>query len=375
MVSVLLTAQLQRVKDVLATWKKVDERVSQLCSTLLAAKGLLPGTACSADKVTAGLVGFLSGNFSDNTWRDEYLGVNATVHNNNDEANTKATVTTDGVTFHGAWAEWPVGQQGQNQLYHFANSNFTLVATVSIHEVPKEEGPIPLMGVRMNDAETPVLLGLSYNKGKKWQVLCGGGTTQQPSGTWGPEKAQHVVVLLKNGNKGSVYVDGQRVGDAQCQLNVTDSKEVSHFYIGGDGRSEDITERQGVPVTVTNVLLYNRPLDGTEIGAFNPNKASIPSSVKTPIGGNVLQSSGGRQGVPRQTLGSSGADGKTAGGKDGQEEQQIHPRVGDANATVLSSSLGNVPQGNDGDAGTVRGSGLLSSLLLLLLGLWGFAAL
>ncbi|EKF29152.1 trans-sialidase, putative, partial [Trypanosoma cruzi marinkellei] len=79
MVSVRLTAQLQRVKEVLATWKKVDERVSQLCTTLLAAKVTSTGDACSAAKVTKGLVGFLSGNFSENTWRDEYLGVNATV--------------------------------------------------------------------------------------------------------------------------------------------------------------------------------------------------------------------------------------------------------------------------------------------------------
>ncbi|EKF28238.1 trans-sialidase, putative, partial [Trypanosoma cruzi marinkellei] len=33
MVSVLLTEQLKRVKEVLATWKKVDDTVSQLCST------------------------------------------------------------------------------------------------------------------------------------------------------------------------------------------------------------------------------------------------------------------------------------------------------------------------------------------------------
>ncbi|EKF25978.1 trans-sialidase, putative, partial [Trypanosoma cruzi marinkellei] len=83
MVSVLLTDELQRVKDVLATWKKVDDIVSKLCSSSIA-EGASPDTVCSAGKITAGLVGFLSGNFSGNTWRDEYLGVNATV--NNDEA-------------------------------------------------------------------------------------------------------------------------------------------------------------------------------------------------------------------------------------------------------------------------------------------------
>ncbi|EKF28980.1 trans-sialidase, putative, partial [Trypanosoma cruzi marinkellei] len=76
MVSVLLTEQLQRVKDVLATWKKVDGIVSQLCPTSNAAQARSPDNVCSAGKVTAGLVGFLSGSFSDNTWMDEYLGVN-----------------------------------------------------------------------------------------------------------------------------------------------------------------------------------------------------------------------------------------------------------------------------------------------------------
>ncbi|EKF38925.1 trans-sialidase, putative, partial [Trypanosoma cruzi marinkellei] len=122
MVSVLLTEQLKRVKDVLATWKKVDGRVSKLCSSSIAAVSASPGTPCSADKITAGLVGFLSGNFSQNGWMDEYLGVNARV-NNNDGAE-KATLHAGGVKFEGAWAEWPVGQQGENQLYHFANYNF-----------------------------------------------------------------------------------------------------------------------------------------------------------------------------------------------------------------------------------------------------------
>ncbi|EKF99983.1 trans-sialidase, putative, partial [Trypanosoma cruzi] len=115
MVSVLLTEQLQRVKEVLATWKKVDERVSQLCANLLAQKVTLTETACNTVIPTDGLVGFLSDNFSENTWRDEYLGVNATV--NNDGGAKKAD---NGVQFteRGAGAQWPVGSQGENQLYH-----------------------------------------------------------------------------------------------------------------------------------------------------------------------------------------------------------------------------------------------------------------
>ncbi|RNC54948.1 trans-sialidase [Trypanosoma cruzi] len=67
---------------------------------------------------------------------------------------------------------------------------------------------------------------------------------------------------------------------------------------------------------------------------------------------------------------SSGESGETVGGEDGQGE--AHSRVREVNATALSSSLGNLSQGNNSDAGTVRESGLLP-LLLLLLGLWGLA--
>ncbi|EAN83485.1 putative trans-sialidase, Group V [Trypanosoma cruzi] len=475
MVSVLLTEQLQRVKEVLTTWKEVDGRVSQLCTSLSAQKERTStDDACSADKITAGLVGFLSGNLSGDTWRDEYLGVNATVNNKAGEAASAVTITDKGVTFQGAWAEWPVGKQGQNQLYHFANYNFTLVATVSIDNVPEEGNtPIPLVGVKMNGDGNNVLLGLLYDSGKKWQVLCGEKTTTELSSGWETgTPQQHVVVLLKNGTQGSVYVDGQRVGNEECALGNGESKEISHFYIGGDG--ENAANNKDVSVTVTNVLLYNRPWDEAEITALNPNKDPTPPvtpnaqeagtssaldgshltergqsmgssgvngvsaptvpSAKTSsgeegsatqlvseessdgsknVGGgsspgsdapvetgdrSTVQGDGSSQtpvGTPAiadaydpnaEAMGhdgtavnpgasaSSGADGETAEGTDGQEKEEIHAQNGDVNATALSSSLGNVSQGNNTDAGTMHESGLLPSLLLLL-GLWGFAAL
>ncbi|PBJ78303.1 trans-sialidase [Trypanosoma cruzi cruzi] len=388
MVSVLLTEQLKRVKEVLATWKEVDKSVSQLCTSLIAEKDPSTDTACGAVKITAGLVGFLSGKFSENTWRDEYLGVNATV--NNKEG---ATNTSDGVTFtgRGAGAEWPVGKQGQNQLYRFANYNFTLVATVSIDGVPREGNtPIPLIGVRAGsngNEEKTKIMELSYNSGKKWHVLCGDGKTDEVSSTWETGTPQHVVILLKNGTQGSVYVDGQRVGNGECALGSGESKEISHFYIGGDGENKESRE-EGVSVTVTNVLLYNRPWDEAEITALNPNKAPTPSPVNEPSQETAIETSTGQgKEEPRHSLGSSkgaGSGGSTAdgdptvetreGGTDGQKGE-IHAQNGDVKAAALSSSLGNVSQGNDSDAGSVCGSGLLPLLLLLLLGLWGFAAL
>ncbi|ESS62356.1 trans-sialidase [Trypanosoma cruzi Dm28c] len=226
--SVRLTEQLQRVKDVLATWKEVDERVSELCPSESAVQGPSPDNTCKNTKITAGLVGFLSGNFSDGTWRDEYLGVNATVKKRAEEGAAVGVAETaessDGVKFTGAWAEWPVGEQGENQLYHFANYNFTLVATVSIDGEPTKEGPIPLMGAKMNGDDKTVLLGLSYNnKEKKWILLCGDGNKMEPSSTWETQTdttEYQVAIVLQNGTQGSAYVDGQRVGDVQCQLEV-----------------------------------------------------------------------------------------------------------------------------------------------------------
>ncbi|ESS60800.1 trans-sialidase [Trypanosoma cruzi Dm28c] len=437
MVSVLLTEQLQRVKDVLTTWKEVDGRVSKLCPSENAKKSPLSETACSPTfKITNGLVGFLSGNFSDGTWKDEYLGVNATVT----KEDGVAEMTDNGVTFRGAWAEWPVGKQGENQLYHFANYNFTLVATVSIHEAPKE-GSIPLIGVKINDGgNNPVLLGLSYNRERKWQVLCSGQTTTEHSSNWEPQTQYQVAIVLQNEKQGSAYVDGKSVGDESCVLKIADSKEISHFYIGGDGgNAENTGSREGVSVTVTNVLLYNRLLGDTEITALAKNKISIPkpedrnelagetdlpavsgsdlegtvslsnaagqkpleeeplkenvgggaggvssaASVATTPSSDVEQTAATRSGdtmrgnglpqTPEESV-SSGEDEETVGGTDEQGEEGIHSQDRDVNATALNNSLVNLSQGNNSDGGTMRGSRLLPSLLLLL-GIWVFAAL
>ncbi|EAN90046.1 putative trans-sialidase, Group V [Trypanosoma cruzi] len=425
MVSVLLTEKLKRVKEVLATWKEVDGRVSNLCTSLIAEKDPPTGDVCGADKITAGLVGFLSGNFSENVWRDEYLGVNATVNNKAGAAAALAS-TKNGVKFtgRGAGAEWPVGKQGENQLYHFANYNFTLVATVSIDKMPEEgDTPIPLVGVRAGSNGENKLMELSYDSGKKWHVLCGDKTTTKLSSTWETGTPQHVVVLLKNSTQGSVYVDGQRVGNEECALGNGASNEISHFYIGGDGENAANKE---VSVTVTNVLLYNRPLDEAEITALNPNKdptspvtpnaqkagtssaldgshltergqsmgssgvnggGASPSAVptvSTPSAGkdSLQQVASGKSSDGTQTVdGGSFSDGEPTvetreGGADGREKEEIHAQNGDVKAAALSSSLGNVSQGNNSDAGTMCESGLLPSLLLLLLlGLWGFVAL
>ncbi|KAF8277466.1 putative trans-sialidase, Group V [Trypanosoma cruzi] len=338
MVSVRLTEQLQRVKEVLTTWKKLDELVSSLCPSENAKKDVSTENACATDKITDGLVGFLSGKFSGTTWKDEYLGVNATV--------TKGTngVTTgyadNGVRFtgRGAWAEWPVGRQGDNQLYHFANYNFTLVATVSFEGEPKS-GSVPLMGVCAGTDGGTKLMELSYGSGKKWQVLCSDGTTKSLKSTWDTQTQYQVAIVLQNGTQGSVYVDGQRVCESvQSNFENAESKGISHFYIGGDGgNAENTAGDEDVSVTVSNVMLYNRPL------TFTGGSADLEEDIASPSEASVEQAASQQSRKKRET-------------------QQVP-------ASLSSHAVGE----KTGDGGIVRGSGLLP--LLLLLGLWGFAAL
>ncbi|PWV04454.1 putative trans-sialidase, Group V [Trypanosoma cruzi] len=383
MASVLLTVQLEKVKEVLKTWKNVDERVSQLCTS---EKVTSSETACSADiKITDGLVGFLSGNFSENTWRDEYLGVNATVHKGTEVTEaTGATKTSDGVTFQGAWAEWPVGSQGQNQLYHFANYNFTLVATVSIDGEPKGNTPIPLLGVRAGSNGGKKLFGLSYNGGDKWQLLCGDETNKEISSTWKRGTKHQVAIVLRNGSDVSAYVDGKRLGkDAQCELKNTDSEGISHFYIGGDGGSADNTRsREVVSVTVTNVLLYNRPLTfsggNAEVEEVTDSPSAEPASPFVARNQNA---------APPATIPPEAPVGQTTlqqpqhEGKGQNATAEESATTQEVPATTSQGSVGKAAASNShaagearDDAGIMRESGLPPSLLLLL-GLWGFAAL
>ncbi|EKG00331.1 trans-sialidase, putative, partial [Trypanosoma cruzi] len=173
--------------------------------------------------------------------------------------------------------------------------------------------------------------------------------------------------VLQNGNQGSAYVDGQRVGDVQCQLEGKEDKKISHFYIGGDGSN---TEGQGgVSVTVTNVLLYNRPLDGNEITALNAIKPPItppketleqeivlPSSGRTPHAGQ--EPLNGDEGVGGGSA-SSAASIATTSIPVGQTVQQLAsetPPDGNADEDGAFSSSGN-PTVGEGSADTIHGDG------------------
>ncbi|ESS60339.1 trans-sialidase [Trypanosoma cruzi Dm28c] len=105
----------------------------------------------------------------------------------------------------------------------------------------------------------------------------------------------------------------------------------------------------------------NKSVDGTPSLDADPTVTSGTS----PDGGQTVD--GGSTADSEPTT-------DTRGGETDVQQEKVNTHNGEVNATALSSSLGNVSQGNNSDAGTMCESGLLLSLLLLL-GLWVFAAL
>ncbi|RNC56580.1 sialidase-like protein [Trypanosoma cruzi] len=269
LVAVRLTEKLERIKEVVKTWKDLDRALKTCRSGSSGTVDVRKKGMCNGRVPTDGLVGFLSGNFSENTWSDEYLGVNATVTNGEPRV-------PNGLTFKGpgAGAEWPVGKLGQTVPYYFANTEFTLVATVSIHEVPKEDiRSIPLIGVRMNDTSSTVLFGLSYTHEKKWLAIAEGSGNAEDVDEWEPNKT-YQVVLRMNYDEWTVFVDKKQIHNKKYNTSLFNSHRISHFYIGGDSKHQSAT---GGHVTVTNVMLYNEELFGNKLYKLKTSKVTIPS--------------------------------------------------------------------------------------------------
>ncbi|RNC39876.1 sialidase-like protein [Trypanosoma cruzi] len=270
LVAVRLTEKLERIKEVVKKWRDLDRALKTCRSGSGGTVDALRKDMCNGRVPTKGLVGFLSGNSTQTEWRDEYLGVNAKV------TNVEKRVP-NGVTFKGsgAGAEWPVGDMGQTVPYYFANTEFTLVATVSIHEVPKEDSsPVPLIGVRMNDTSSTVLFGLSYTHDKKWLAIPEDPATSKIVDEWEPNKTYQVALRMDGDDEWTVFVDGKGICHTKYNESLFDSHRISHFYIGGDSKDRSAT---GGHVTVTNVMLYNEELWGNELRKLNASKVTIPS--------------------------------------------------------------------------------------------------
>ncbi|RNE96533.1 trans-sialidase, partial [Trypanosoma rangeli] len=281
LVAVNLKDKLPQIKEVVQHWTALDKALTNCASTGTVDPRIK--NVCRGPIPTKGLVGLLSSTWDGTAWKDEYLGVNATVKTG-ELASDEWGVTFKGA---GAGAEWPVGSKGQNQPYYFANNKFTLVATVMINAVPeKASSPIPLMGVRMNDANSTVLVGLSYTRDGKWEVTVNGDPQELSDDgyTWEPTKMYQVAMNM-NWDEFSVFVDGANIYDSDddedeegtVSKNVEalfKSHRISHFYFGGDSAAEGTATSHDV--TVSNVLLYNDALFSSEIGKLKASKVELP---------------------------------------------------------------------------------------------------
>ncbi|RNE99473.1 trans-sialidase [Trypanosoma rangeli] len=370
LVAVSLTEQLKQIKSVVKVWKDMDTALKNCVS--IGTVDLRIKNVCKSVVPTKGLAGFWSNSLERNLWKDEYLGVNATVHGGN------VAGTEGGVRFRGAaaGAEWPVGNKGQFQPYYFVNNDFTLVATLMVNAVPETDSPVPLMGVRMNDDASIVLVGLFYTKDKKWGVTVNGKSRglSDEDGTWQPGTT-YQVVLKKLGESLYVYVDNNKLIQERVPLSEYTSRDVSDFYVGGDGAKGT----DEVDVTVGGVLLYNEALGDNGLTSLSASKVSLPKPAAegplTTLGNDEEIASKLKPGEKRVGDGldpKGPLPGEThKGSHSAGEESGSSPGDGFENTSAsLAKDASGISLSGDG---TVRGC--VSRLLLLaLLGLWGLTA-
>ncbi|KAF5214591.1 trans-sialidase [Trypanosoma cruzi] len=202
-----LTEELSAIKSVLSTWTQ---------------KGIF---FSSLSIPTAWLVAVLSGAASDDRWNDEYPCLNATV--------TNAAKANDGLEVTGleSRAIWPVNTRGDNVRHVSLSHYFTLVASVNIEEAPS--GSTPLLTAVLANTESSHTMGLSYSHKKKWETMFEGKTTTRSS-TWEPRKEYQVALMLQ-GNKASVDVDGESLGEEEVPLTGERPPEVLRVRFGACG--------------------------------------------------------------------------------------------------------------------------------------------
>ncbi|KAF5215549.1 hypothetical protein ECC02_011754 [Trypanosoma cruzi] len=328
LVAVRLTEKLERIKKVVKTWKDLDSALQSCSSGSRGTVGLPKKGMCNGPVPTDGLVGFLSGNSTGTEWRDEYFGVNATVTNGERRV-------SNGLTFKGpgAGAVWPVGKLGQTVPYYFANNKFTLVATVSIHEVPKESSSsIPLMGVRMNDTSSTVLFGLSYTHDKKWLAIPENSGNMEDVDEWELNKTYQVGLRMDDDDEWTVIVDKKQIHQKSYDKSLFNSHRISHFYIGGDSKHQSAT---GGHVTVTNVMLYNEKLFGDNLDELKTSEVTIPSlGVEKQPTGQVTKTDVSVASESRSEESAASHEELTEDDTDKREEESVHILVPAASSST-----------------------------------------
>ncbi|EAN82320.1 putative trans-sialidase, Group II [Trypanosoma cruzi] len=325
-----LTEELSTINSVLKNWAQKDAFFSKLS---------IP---------TAGLVAVLSDTASNGTWIDEYLCLNATVRN--------ATKVKDGFQFtgHSSRVSWYVNTRINNVRHISLSHNFTLVASLIIEEAPSNNTPLLTATLANNNSNHT--MGVSYSHNKLGIMFEDNTKTQ--SSTWEPKK-EHQVALMLQGNKISVHIDGESLGEEETPLTGERQLELAGFCFGACGM-------QNSPVTVKNVFLYNRPLNSTEMRAI---KDRIPVSTRAPEPQVKIAPKPAAPAVPgpREV---PAAPGRTTVGRTANTQHAPAERLTSAGNEGTAREKGD--GGANGDDGSAYGRGLLP--LLLLLWMWGFAA-
>ncbi|EKG00023.1 trans-sialidase, putative, partial [Trypanosoma cruzi] len=125
----------------------------------------------------------------------------------------------------------------------------------------------------MNDTSSTVLFGLSYTHDKKWLAITENSGNVEDFYDWEPNET-YQVVLQMNHHYWTVFVDKKEIHNTKYNTSLFDSHRISHFYIGGDSKNQSAT---GGHVTVTNVMLYNEELLGSDLYELKTSKVTIPS--------------------------------------------------------------------------------------------------
>ncbi|RNC45046.1 trans-sialidase-like protein [Trypanosoma cruzi] len=262
-----LTEELKEIESVLSTWSQNDVFFSSFS---------IP---------TAGLVAVLSNAVGDGRWDDEYRCLNATVKN--------AVKVEDGfqLTEPNSRVLWRVNTRDDNLRHVFLSHDFTLVATVSIENVPTEK--TPLLTATLANTESNHTMGLSYTADKKMETVFNNKITPKSS-TWEPKKEYQVALMLQD-KKASVYIDGRSLGEGEALLTGEKSLELVQFCFGAcDQESSPTAAGQKTNAKVKNVFLYNRPLNSTEMRAI---KDRIPIPTRGP--GSQVEGGTERRHIPR----------------------------------------------------------------------------
>ncbi|AAZ11179.1 trans-sialidase, putative [Trypanosoma brucei brucei TREU927] len=272
-----LVDEMKMIKWVVLLWKAQD---TLLVGDCLSSAG---GTGPCRGIPVGGLAGLLSGPAVGHVWPDVYKCVYASV--------SGAVANKDGVVLGGTGKDrvvWPVGEQGQDQRYYFANTHFTIVATVQFGVVPQRD--TPLIGFVNGEKNANKTLMLSI-KNKKW-FLTYGRIRSEGSPVPSNLEGSHQIALTLQDGLVTAYVDGKL---AVAAINVRKFGRVGflnirRFFVG---TPVSIRTSSHTTVTVHNALLYNRRLSEGELQLVFTNREVIRAANPTTPPPTPFESSAG----------------------------------------------------------------------------------